>query len=175
MNKKTKLFTLIGPPEAGKMALARALTQALGDKIELMPRLTDKPSGATAEPSGTVRHVTPPTLRRHLQDGRLILTREGSHRSGFDRNRLDRLLLKKNVILVTTEDGVRELQNQLGDDGLPRYNLVVIRVVPQRKNDSDSEPASGVKADFEILAGVGPDPTGWAVHELSRHFVRILT
>ncbi len=174
MDKETKLFTLIGPPEAGKMALAQALAQALGEKIELMPRLTDKPSEVDTRPGGTVRHVTPPTLRRHLQDGRLILTREGQHRSGFDRTRLDRLLQRKSVILVTTEDGVRELQRLCDEQGRPKYNIVVIRVVQPRKNGSDSEPPSGLRADLEILAGVGPDPTSWAVRELSRHFNRLL-
>lgn len=174
MDKETKLFTLIGPPEAGKMALAEALAQNFGDRIELVPRLTDKPQEQISQASGYVRRVTPTTLRRHVQNGRLILTREGEHLSGFDRARLDRLLQKKSVILVTTDEGVRELQDQRDEAGTTKYNLVVIRVIA-RKNGTDTPiPPSGVRADIEILIGIGPDPTSWAVKELSRHFTRLL-
>lgn len=175
MNNETKLFTLIGPPEAGKMALAEALAKAFDGRIELAPRLTDKPPEYIDRSAGYVRRVTPTTLRRHVLDGRLILTRESEHVSGFDRTRIDRLLQKRNVILVTTEEGVRELQNQRDDNGALKYNLVVIRVVPPRKAGTDTPPPpSGLKADFEILSVPGPDHTAWAVRELSRHFDKML-
>ncbi len=175
MDKEKILFTLIGPPEAGKMALAEALAKALGDKIELVPRLTDKPQELIHGSAGYVRRVTPNTLRRRMQDGRLILTRTGEHISGFDRARLDRLLQKKHVILVTTEDGVRELKEQRNDAGEPKYNIIVIRVVLPRKGGSDSQhPPSSLEAQVEILSsGVGSDPT-WAVREISRQFIRRL-
>jgi hypothetical protein len=175
MNKETKLFTLIGPPEAGKMALAEALAKAFDGRIELAPRLTDKPPERIDGSAGYVRRVTPTTLRRHVLDGRLILTRANEHVSGFDRERIDRLLQKRNVILVTTEDGVRELQRERDDSGSFKYKLVVIRVVPPRKPGTDTPPPpSGLTADFEILSAPGPDHTAWAVRELSRHFDKML-
>lgn len=175
MDRENKLFLIIGPPEAGKLALAAALAQAFGDKLELVPRLTDKPPADAVHPAGAIRHLTPYSLRRHIKDGRLILAREGDHVSGFDRSRLDRILQKRNVILVTTDDGVRELRALRDDAGRPKYSIVIVRVIQPRHKAGDSEPPpSGFKADIEILVGVGPDPTRWAVRELSRHVTRLI-
>ncbi|MBI5655265.1 hypothetical protein HZC53_06470 [Candidatus Uhrbacteria bacterium] len=171
MKKGTKLFILIGPPEAGKMVLAEALAKTYGNKIELMPRLTNKPPNMINRSAGYVRRVTPTTLKRHFQDGRLILTRENEYMSGFDRERLDRLLQKKHVVIVTDEDGVRELKSQTNDDGRPKYRIFVIRVVLRKKETDSNPPPSDLTVDMEILTGFGPD---WAVHELSRHLPRLI-
>lgn len=171
MKKENKLFTLIGPPEAGKMALAEALAKSFGDKIKLMPRLTDKPQELIDRSAGYIRRVTPTALKRHVQDGRLILARENSYLSGFDRNLLDHLLQKKHVVIVTDDNGVRELQDQHDEGGRPKYNIFVIRVVLRKKESDSNPPPSDLPVDMEILTGFGPD---WAVHELSRHLPRLL-
>lgn len=174
MNTENKLFLLIGPPEAGKTNVAQTLAEAYADRIELIPRLTDKPSELIPLNAGHVRSVTPHTLRRRIQDGRLILTREGEHVSGFDPARLDRVLKKKHAILVTDENGVVQLKEKLDENGLPKYQTFVIRVcLPRRHLNGASPPSEVVSADIEILMGLEPDPIRRVVVEIRSHFPQL--